>query len=94
MASIKLLLANDKVEGIKNYETYRKHGGYASVEKALNTLTPDEVTEKKKKSGLRGRGGAGFPTGMKWSFRVTTGLTGLSTEAQKMEGIELFCQGA
>lgn len=68
MASIKLLLANDKVEGIKNYETYRKHGGYASVEKALNTLTPDEVTEEVKKSGLRGRGGAGFPTGMKWSF--------------------------
>ncbi len=68
MASIKLLLANDKVEGIRYYEAYRKHGGYASVEKALNTLTPDEVTEEVKKSGLRGRGGAGFPTGMKWSF--------------------------
>lgn len=68
MASIKLLLANDKVEGIRYYETYRKHGGYTSVEKALNNLTPDEVTEEVKKSGLRGRGGAGFPTGMKWSF--------------------------
>lgn len=68
MASIKLLLANDKVEGIRYYEAYRKHGGYASVEKALKTLTPDEVTEEVKKSGLRGRGGAGFPTGMKWSF--------------------------
>jgi NADH-quinone oxidoreductase subunit F len=68
MGSIKLLLANAHVEGIRYYETYRKHGGYASVEKALKNLTPDEVTEEVKKSGLRGRGGAGFPTGMKWSF--------------------------
>ena len=43
-------------------------GGYASLEKALKTMTPDDVTEEVKKSGLRGRGGAGFPTGMKWSF--------------------------
>ena len=43
-------------------------GGYASVEKALRTLTPNQVTEEVKKSGLRGRGGAGFPTGMKWGF--------------------------
>ena len=68
MASIKLLLENALIEGIRYYETYRKHGGYRSVEKALNTLTPDEVTEEVKKSGLRGRGGAGFPAGMKWSF--------------------------
>ncbi len=68
MASIRLLLANDKVPGIRFYEAYRAHGGYTSVEKALNQLTPDEVTEEVKKSGLRGRGGAGFPTGMKWSF--------------------------
>ncbi len=68
MASIKLLLKNDKVEGIRYYETYRKHGGYSAAEKALRTLAPDEVTEEVKKSGLRGRGGAGFPTGMKWSF--------------------------
>ena len=68
MASIKLLLANDKVEGIRYYEAYRKNGGYTSLEKALRSYTPDEVTEEVKKSGLRGRGGAGFPTGMKWSF--------------------------
>ena len=68
MASIKLLLEHAHVEGIRYYETYRKHGGYRSVEKALNLLTPDEVTEEVKKSGLRGRGGAGFPAGMKWSF--------------------------
>lgn len=68
MSSIKLLLNNAHVEGIRYYETYRKHGGYNAVEKALNTLSPDDVTEEVKKSGLRGRGGAGFPTGMKWSF--------------------------
>lgn len=68
MSSIKLLLNNAHVEGIRFYETYRKHGGYNAVEKALNTLSPDDVTEEVKKSGLRGRGGAGFPTGMKWSF--------------------------
>jgi NADH-quinone oxidoreductase subunit F len=68
MASIKLLLANDKVECIRYYDSYRKHGGYTALEKALQSHTPDEVTEEVKKSGLRGRGGAGFPTGMKWSF--------------------------
>ncbi|MGZ3864961.1 MAG: NADH-quinone oxidoreductase subunit NuoF [Bacteroidia bacterium] len=64
----KLLIHNDKVPGIQSYEVYRAHGGYASVEKALKTMTPDQVTDEVKKSGLRGRGGAGFPTGMKWSF--------------------------
>ncbi|HRO42072.1 MAG TPA: NADH-quinone oxidoreductase subunit NuoF [Flavipsychrobacter sp.] len=64
---MKLLLENAHIEGIRYYDAYRKHGGYRSVEKALKT-TPDEVVEEVKKSGLRGRGGAGFPTGMKWSF--------------------------
>jgi NADH-quinone oxidoreductase subunit F len=64
----KLLLEHAHVEGIHTYEVYRKHGGYRSVEKALKTMSPDAVVEEVKKSGLRGRGGAGFPTGMKWSF--------------------------
>lgn len=64
----KLLIHNDKVPGINTYDVYRAHGGYASVEKALKSMAPDQVTEEVKKSGLRGRGGAGFPTGMKWSF--------------------------
>ena len=64
----KLLIHNDKVPGIATLEVYRQHGGYASVEKALKTMKPADVVEEVKKSGLRGRGGAGFPTGMKWSF--------------------------
>jgi NADH-quinone oxidoreductase subunit F len=63
----KLLLTNINVPGIRGLNTYRAHGGYAALEKALR-MQPDEVTEEVKKSGLRGRGGAGFPTGMKWSF--------------------------
>jgi NADH-quinone oxidoreductase subunit F len=64
----KLLLENIQVPGIETFDVYRKNGGYASVEKAMKTMTPDAVTEEVKKSGLRGRGGAGFPAGMKWSF--------------------------
>ena len=64
----KLLTEHINVEGINTFDVYRKHGGYRSVEKALKTMTPEEVVEEVKKSGLRGRGGAGFPTGMKWSF--------------------------
>jgi NADH-quinone oxidoreductase subunit F len=64
----KLLLDKIGIEGIRGFEVYRREGGYKSVEKALKDMTPDQVTDEVKKSGLRGRGGAGFPTGMKWSF--------------------------
>ncbi len=64
----KLLLNNDHIPGINTYDVYRKNGGYASVEKAIKTMSPEAIVEEVKKSGLRGRGGAGFPTGMKWSF--------------------------
>src|SRR6202045_3764271 len=64
----KLLLEHINVPGINTFDVYRQKGGYVAVEKALKTLTPEEIVEEVKKSGLRGRGGAGFPTGMKWSF--------------------------
>ncbi len=65
--SKKLLLKDAHIEGIRTYEVYRKQGGYQAAEKALK-MTPDQILEEVKASGLRGRGGAGFPTGMKWSF--------------------------
>lgn len=64
----KLLLEHVHEPGIQTFEVYRKMGGYRAVEKALKTMSPEDVVEEVKKSGLRGRGGAGFPTGMKWSF--------------------------
>ncbi len=49
-------------------EVYLKTDGYQAVEKALKQMTPEQIIDEVKKSNLRGRGGAGFPTGMKWSF--------------------------
>lgn len=64
----KILFENIDIPGIKDYEVYRKNGGYRSVEKALKTMSPDQIVEEVKTSGIRGRGGAGFPMGLKWSF--------------------------
>jgi len=47
---------------------YLRHDGYRGLERALQKLTPEQIIEEVKKSNLRGRGGAGFPAGMKWSF--------------------------
>ncbi len=49
-------------------DVYLKHDGYQALEKALKQMTPDQIVDEVKKSNLRGRGGAGFPAGMKWSF--------------------------
>ncbi|HXJ16706.1 MAG TPA: NADH-quinone oxidoreductase subunit NuoF [Candidatus Polarisedimenticolia bacterium] len=57
--------------GIPNSRTidvYLKNGGYQALEKALKQMTPEQIIDEVKKSNLRGRGGAGFPAGMKWSF--------------------------
>src|SRR5690606_430056 len=63
-----LLLKDINVPGIQSYDVYRRQGGYTAVEKALRGMSPEQVTEEVKLSGLRGRGGAGFPTGLKWTF--------------------------
>src|SRR5215470_17658707 len=49
-------------------DAYRADGGYRALAKALNEMAPAQVTDAVKTSGLRGRGGAGFPCGVKWTF--------------------------
>ena len=63
-----VLLRLMDVEGSETLSVYRDHGGYTALEKALAESAPDELIELVKDSGLRGRGGAGFPAGLKWSF--------------------------
>ena len=63
----KILLKDANVPGIKSFDVYSRQGGYSCVVKALK-MKPEEIVDEVKKSGLRGRGGAGFPTGLKWSF--------------------------
>jgi NADH-quinone oxidoreductase subunit F len=56
------------VEGLFRIEVYRGQGGYKAAEKALRQMSPAEVLEEVKRASLRGRGGAGFPAGVKWGF--------------------------
>lgn len=56
------------IPDLEQIKVYTKHGGYDALRKAIFDMNPEEVIEEVKKSGLRGRGGACFPTGLKWSF--------------------------
>src|SRR5213595_1119528 len=63
-----LISARWGIKDSRKIDVYLKHGGYKALEKALQQMTPEFIIDEVKKSSLRGRGGAGFPTGMKWSF--------------------------
>src|SRR5437764_6138152 len=63
-----LQLRRVHLENSRSLDVYRRNGGYEAIKKVLDSMSPDDVIKEVKKSSLRGRGGAGFPTGMKWSF--------------------------
>jgi len=63
-----ILLRHREIPDIGKIDVYKKNGGFEAFKKAVTKMKPAEVTEAVKASGLRGRGGAGFPTGVKWSF--------------------------
>jgi len=64
----KVLLRNIDVPDSHTLAVYKSRGGYRALEQVLRGMSPEKLIEEVKASGLRGRGGAGFPTGMKWNF--------------------------
>jgi NADH:ubiquinone oxidoreductase subunit F (NADH-binding) len=86
----KLLIGNAHIEGIQGYDVYRKNGGYASVEKALKKMSPEEIVEEVKTSGLRGRGGAGL-NGLSWlnpkAFLVTCCVTPMNLNLERLKTV-------
>jgi NADH-quinone oxidoreductase subunit F len=64
----RIVLRNCGVMDPESLEAYRARDGYQALDKVLKTMSPEQVIQAVRDSGLRGRGGAGFPTGMKWQF--------------------------
>ena len=67
-AEVPVITKRFGIPNAKRIDTYLQQDGYKALEKALKGMTPASIIDEVKKSNLRGRGGAGFPTGMKWSF--------------------------
>lgn len=63
-----VLLRHREIPHLDQLDVYLKHGGFEAFKKVVTQMQPAEVVNEVKASGLRGRGGAGFPTGVKWSF--------------------------
>ena len=63
-----ILLRHRDIPDLHKLEVYKQNGGLEAFKKTVTQMKPNEVIDLVKNSGLRGRGGAGFPTGMKWSF--------------------------
>jgi NADH-quinone oxidoreductase subunit F len=63
-----ILLRHRDIPDLHKLDVYVKHGGFEAFKKAVTSMKPEDVVEEVFKSGLRGRGGAGFPTGLKWRF--------------------------
>ncbi len=66
------LLRHRQIPGLNQLSTYLESGGFETWKKAVTSLAPEDLVNEVKASGLRGRGGAGFPTGTKWSFLPNT----------------------
>jgi len=64
----KIVLRNCGLINPEDITEYIAQGGYDGLAKAITQMTPEEVIKEVKDAGLRGRGGAGFPTGLKWEF--------------------------
>ncbi|HEY4743227.1 MAG TPA: NADH-quinone oxidoreductase subunit F, partial [Desulfuromonadaceae bacterium] len=82
-----ILLQNEHAERCPTLDEYRNGGGFVALATALAHMSPDDVQQAVIDSGMRGRGGAGFPTGKKWSFvpRDLAGPRYLICNADEME---------
>ena len=76
---MRVALRNCGVINPEDINEYIAYDGYQALGKVLTEMTPDDVIDVMKRSGLRGRGGAGFPTGLKWSFAKASGVISVST---------------